>query len=197
MSIIYNIYANDGLGGLIDYSAPIGSTSGLSFSPPALTAPSDNTFAVRAFDTILGLEESNTDARVRIVIDSGGNDLTGRPNAPNALTASPTANGGCAIAWAYNSISQGGAPTGFQVFLTAGAEPGYATPAASTTFAPGTVGYSCGLSGLVDGVLYTVAVRGFNAVGVETNTTAVTQIVGDATPPNNVDQLVASTTFNH
>ena len=196
MSITYNLYANDGRGGSVNYSAPIGTTSGLNFSPPALAAPSDNTFAVRAVDTVLGLEESNTDARVRIVIDSGGHDLTSLPNPPTAMSASPTVGGGCLIVWAYNPIGQGGAPIGFNIYLTAGTSPAYATPATSAAYLPGTVGYASNVSGLADGVLYVAAVRAFNATGVETNTTAVALVVGDATPPNNVDQLVASPTFN-
>ena len=196
MSIIYHVYANDGQGGLVNYTTPIGSTSGLSFSPPALAAPSDNTFAVRAFDTVLGLEESNTDARIRIVIDSGGNDLTALPNAPSAIAANPTAGGGCSIAWAYNPVGQGGPPLGFHVYLNAGLSASYTIPAASVAYVAGTVGYSCVLTALADGVVYTTAVRAFNSDGIETNTAAVAQIVGDATPPNNVDQLAALSTFD-
>ncbi len=71
---------------------PIATTSGLTYTVGPLAAPSDNTFAVRAFDTISGIEEANTDARVRIILDAAGNDVTARPNSVVGLSA--TADGG-------------------------------------------------------------------------------------------------------
>jgi hypothetical protein len=195
MGIVYNVYANDGQGGPVNYATPIATTAALSFTPPPLAAPSDNTFLVRAFDTAVGLEEANTDARVRIVVDSAGNDVTTRPNAPFALALRATAGGGCDASWSYNTAGQGGPPTGFYVYLSPGASPSYASPAATVPYVAGRAGYACELSGLVDGATSTVAVRAFNAAGAETNTTVVASIVGDSTPPTNVDALTASPTF--
>lgn len=195
MGIVYNVYANDGRGGAINYATPIATTASLSFTPPALAAPSDTTFLVRAFDTAVGLEESNTDARVRIVLDAAGNDVTARPNAPFALAVRATAGGGGAASWSYNAAGQGGPPAGFYIYLSPGAAPSYTAPAATVPYVAGRACYSCGLSGLAEGSPSTVAVRAFNAAGVEGNTTAVASIVGDATPPSNVDALTVSPTF--
>lgn len=196
MSISYNIYANNGRGGPVDYATPIGRTTSLTFNPPALAAPSDNTFAVRAFDASTGLEESNTDARVRIIIDSLGADVTALPNAPNALSVRSASGGGGLISWTYNPIGQGGAPLGFYVYLSPGTSPVYGRPIASIPFVSGKVDYRFDVTGLADGASYVAAVRAFNSIGVENNTTATGLIVADSTAPNNVDQLVASATFN-
>jgi hypothetical protein len=195
MAIAYHIYANDGLGGLVNYATPIGTTSGLSFTPPVLAAPSDNTFVVRAFDTSTDLEEANTEASVRIVIDGNGQDVTSQPNAPFALTVRATAGGGCLATWAYNPGGQGSAPTGFYVYLSAGNQANYANPAATVAYVPGRAGYSCALSGLADATLYTVAVRAYNATAIEPNTTVIATVIGDSTPPENVDSLTAVPTF--
>ncbi|HWE37721.1 MAG TPA: hypothetical protein VG406_14230 [Isosphaeraceae bacterium] len=195
MGIVYNVYANDGHGGPVNYATPIATTTALSFKPPALAAPSDSTFVVRAFDTTVGLEEANTDARVRIVVDAGGNDITARPNAPFALALRATAGGGCSASWSYNPAGQGGPPTGFYAYLSPGTSPSYASPAATVPYVAGLAGYSCELSGLVDGTTSTIAVRAFNSAGIGTNTTAVASITGDSTPPTNVDALAASPTF--
>jgi hypothetical protein len=195
MSIVYNVYANDGRGGLVNYAAPIGTTASLTFNPPALAAPSDTTFVVRAFDTSVGIEEANTQARVRIVIDANGQDVTAIPNAPGALFVRATQGGGCLATWAYNPAGQAGPPAGFSVFLTPGTAAAYTTPTATVPFVPGQVGYSCELAGLADGSTYTVAVRAYNAVATEANTTVVARVVGDSTPPEGVDALRSSTSF--
>ncbi len=87
MAISYNIYGNDGRGGDVDYGRPIATTAAPPYTVGPLAAPSDNAFAVRAFDTVSAIEEANTDARVRIVIDAAGNDVTMRPNAVVGLSA--------------------------------------------------------------------------------------------------------------
>ena len=69
MAISYNIYANDGAGRRRQLRTPIATTTGSHVRwRRDLAAPSDNTFAVRAFDTTSGIEEANTEARVRIVL---------------------------------------------------------------------------------------------------------------------------------
>ena len=108
MAISYNIYANDGMGGDVDYSTPIATTSDLTYATGPLATPSDNTFAVRAFDTASCIEEANTDARVRIILDASGNlnssgmliggktihvNLTSLVNFGNAVTANLTVVG--------------------------------------------------------------------------------------------------------
>lgn len=192
MATQYHVYGNDGAGGPVDYSTPIGTTATLSFSPPALATPSDNTFAVRAFDTVSTLEELNTDCRVRIVIDASGVDITTRPNAPSDLAAVPTAGGGARVSWSYNAAGQGGAPTSFKVWLTVGGVVNYGVaPSATATYSSGRWFYSVDLTGLVHGTDYAVGVRATNATGDELNTLS-TSVRGDNTGPDPVENLAAS-----
>ena len=195
MSIVYNVYANDGLGGVVNYGAPIATTAALTYTTSPLPPSSDTTFAVRALDTTTGLEESNTEARVRVILDPNGRDITARPNAPAALAARATAGGGCLATWGYNPVGQGGAPAAFLVYLTPGPAPNYATPAATVPFVAGTARFSCALSGLADGASYSVAVRASNPAAAEVNTSAVALVTADSTPPNQVDGLIGVATF--
>ena len=195
MSIIYNVYVNDGRGGAVNYGSPIATTAALTYTTGPLPPSSDSTFAVRAFDTTTGLEESNTEARVRVILDPNGKDITARPNAPTALAVRAAAGGGCLATWGYNPVGQGGAPTAFLVYLTPGPVPDYTTPAATVPFVVGTAGFSCTLAGLADGTSYAVAVRASNAAATEGNTSAIALVTGDSTPPNNVDALVGVATF--
>ena len=195
MGIVYNIYANDGLGGAVNYATPIAATAALTYTPGPLPQASDTTFAVRAFDTTTGLEESNTEARVRIILDPNGQDISARPNAPNALAVRATAGGGCLATWGYNPVGQGGPPSAFLIYLTPGAAPDYTAAAATVPFLAGMARFSCALAGLADGATYSVAVRASNPAAIERNTSAVASVTGDATPPNNVDALSGVATF--
>jgi hypothetical protein len=196
MNIVYRVYANDGQGGLIDYSTPIATTPGLTCTTPALALASNNVFAVRAFDSDVGIEEANTMARVRIIIDSNGQDVSSQPNAPHALSVRPLASGTCRATWGYIPNGQGGGPLGFYVYLCPGTFPNYATPVADTAFRAGNPWYACTLSGLSDGVTYTVAVRAYNSVAIEQNTTAIAPVVGKWTAPTNVDTLTGLPTYH-
>jgi hypothetical protein len=158
MAISYNIYANDGHGGLVNYDAPIATTSGTTWTVGPLAAPSDNRFAVRAFDAVSGIEEANTDARVRVVIDALGNDVTARPNAVLGLSANPTAGSTCSVIWGYDSTGQGGPPSTFRVSLTP-VPASDSNPIATVAYLPGVAGYGCSLSGLASGVSYSIAVQ--------------------------------------
>lgn len=193
MSTRYHVYANDGAGGPVDYSSVVASvTSGTTYVASALALSSDTTFAVRAYDSVSGLEEDNVDCRVRIVVDGSGADVTGRPNAPTNLTARATAGGGAVVEWSYNPRSQGGAPTSFKVWATSGGSVNYAvSPATTATYRVGTLRFSATLSGLPDGTSYAIGVRAHNASGDETNTLA-TSVKGDSTGPSAVDGLTAT-----
>lgn len=191
MATNYRIFWNGGSGGPVDFASAIGTTALLSFSPPALATPSDNRFSVRAFDTVSGLEELNTDY-VRIVIDAAGNDITALPNAPSHLAARAAAGGGARASWSYNPGSQGGAPTGFRAWITAGGVVDYtAAPAATVAYVRGRLVYTAGLAGLADGVAYAVGVRAYNATGAEANVASVA-VTGKASGPDGVDDLAAA-----
>src|SRR5205823_5244328 len=117
-----------------------------------LLAPSDNRFAVRAFDTASGIEEANTDARVRVLIDPAGNDVTARPNPINGLSARRTAGGTCRLAWGYDSTGQGGPPSRFDVTMN----PGPPGPVATVDYLVGVSGYECSVSGLIPDTSYAI-----------------------------------------
>jgi hypothetical protein len=190
MSIRYHIYANSGIGDAVDYSTPIGDTATTTFSPPALTVPGDYTFAVRPYDTVSGLEDQNVDARVRIVTDAAGVDVTGRPNPPTGLTARATAGGTAALGWTYNPLGEPGTPTHFHVYRGIGAVD-YTTPIATIDYSPALRSYRATISGLAHGTTYLIGVRAFNATSEEPNTVTVV-VTGDTTGPDAVDDLGAT-----
>jgi hypothetical protein len=192
MAISYNIYANDGMGGDVNYLTPITTTSDLTSAVGSLAMPSDNRFAVRAFDTVSGIEEANTDARVRIVIEAAGNDVTAQPNAVVGLSAQPTADGTCWVSWGYDATGQGGTPSLFNVTLTAGTTPSLANPVASIAYLPGVAGYGCTLSGLAGNTPSTIAVQAVGASSVLLGPVATIPITYLATTLSNVDSLVAT-----
>lgn len=183
MAITYRIYSNGGAGGPVDYSAPVASTNGLTWVAGSVGPSSDTTFAVRAFDPGLGLEESNTEARVRIVVGPDGADLTGRPNPPHALSMSPVAGGGCRVSWAYAPADPDRTPTGFQVYLTQGNTVGSSSPAGAVPHAPGKVGYSLVLPGPFTLSTYTAGVCSFNAAGAGVIAETATGTFGLPTVP--------------
>lgn len=184
------MYGNGGTG-LVDYSTPLATTALLTWATPALTT-GDWVFAVRAFDTVSGLEESNVDATVTIRIDAGLADVTAIPTAPVGLAAVATAGGEARVSW--TCPAGGNRPTGFHVYKGTGGVPNYASIAATATAVPRTTGltrYSAILTGLADGTEYTIGVRAFNATGEETNVATVA-VTGDSTAPASVTNLTAS-----
>jgi hypothetical protein len=191
MAIVYRIYSNGGSGGAINYAQPIATTADTSFTTGVLTAPGSYQFGVHAYDTSSGVEELNTQASVSITLDANGNDVGQAPLPPYSLIASSTANGGCRVAWTYPSRTQGPLPVSFLVYLTPGPTPSFSTPVATIAFGSGLTAYSCQLGGLSDGVSYTVAVMSQSAGGV-TSGPIVAAVVGDSTPPQDVDVLTAT-----
>ncbi len=166
MAISYNIYANNGQGGGVNYDSPITTTANLTWTVGPLAFPSDTTFGVRALDEVSGIEEANTEARVRIVLDASGNDVTLQPNAVLGLSATATASGTCWLSWGYDATAQGGPPSDFEVTVTVGTSPSFGSPAATVAYQAGVSGYGCTLSGLTSDTIYSVAVR---AIGASNN----------------------------
>ena len=178
MALLYRIYSNGGAGGPVDYANPVAITPALAFEAGPVSPSTDTTFAVRAFDPLTGLEESNTDARVRVVIDAGGRDVSGRPDPPFAVTLAASAGGGARVSWAYRPAVSAGVPTGFHVYFgPAGDGPG-PTPVATVGYLPGRLGYSCELPGPLGFATYAVSVRAFNAAGADAGSGVVASPVG-------------------
>jgi hypothetical protein len=198
----YHIYKNDFAGGPVDFGAVYATASASPAALPALPAPCDATFAVRAFDTVTGLEDGNTDCRVRIVRSASGADVTGRPNAPGHLRA--FAEGGkVVVRWSYAPGGQGGgmpghgdeppgtggAPATFKVWATVGAVVDHAaTPAAVVPYRRRVHVFEAALT-LAPATTYAIGVRASNAVADEPNTVAVSLTTPAATGPAAVDEL--------
>ncbi len=191
MAIVYQVFSNDGAGGPIDYSTVVATASSTSYTTGALAPSGHYRFAVRAMDTATGLAEANTQASVQIVLDTAGNDVGHVPNAPFAVTARATSGGGCQVAWTYFTAGQAGAPTDFLVYLTAGIAPTLTTPAATIAYQPRVAGYSCQLGGLSDATTYTVSVVSVGTGASAASAANSATVVGDATPPADVDSLAA------
>jgi hypothetical protein len=169
----YHIYANTGIGDPINYNSPIATAYVTFWQSPSLEGPSNWSFAVRAFDSINGLEEQNIDCVVEVQIDANGNDVSNTPAPPVGLLAIPVAGGGIRVEWSYPAIDAASAPTGFNVFTGIGT-PNYSSPAATAGATTGLIGqYSATITGLVNGTTYAVGVRAFNATAEETNTSFV------------------------
>lgn len=186
MSIAYRVYI--GINAPPDYSAPIVTTSSLSADLPVVPPGSKVTAVVRAFDTVSGLEDQSTDARVVVLIGPEGDDETAFPRAPTGLTTRARSGGTCRVTWAYPI--NGGA-TGFHVYIGIGS-PDYSAPVTSSAYdrnSPGRVN-SVALAGLSNGVSYAVAVRAFNAAGEERNIN-VSTVVGASSGPSPAVALAA------
>jgi hypothetical protein len=192
MTIQYHIYSNDAAGGPVSYQAPIATVAGTSYSTPPLAPGSNTTFAVRAFNTASGLEEANVDARVQIVLDSQGNDISGRPAPVLGLSARAAAAGAFVVTWLKNPAVLAGKATGYHVYLGTPTT-SYASPAA-TVSDTGARHYTTTIPGLADGQTYQVAVRAFNAAGEENNTFAVS-VTARSSGPSPVDGLSITGTF--
>jgi hypothetical protein len=186
----YNIYSNAG-SGPINYSSPIATVYGLTWTSGPLAFPDTWMFGVRAFDA--NGEEQNLDAAVTIILDGGGNDITNRPKPPFALRAFATVGGGIRVEWSYNTINPSPVPTGFNVYLGTPTI-SYGSPAATVSFQSSIAGtFVANLTGLTGGDVYQVGVRAYNATAEEPNTSTVT-VTADSVGPGPVVSLTAVAT---
>lgn len=192
MPVHYHVYANDFAGGSIDYGSPVATTTALTYSPAPIPVNSDVSFAVRAFDSVSGLEERNTDAVVRIVSDAAGVNRIDTPPSPTGLTVRATAGGTAKVEWSQPPSMPGNRPTGFAAWLVPSPGPiDYdATPDATVDFL-GFGSHRLTLAGLADGVDYLVGVRAINANGSDGNTASVV-LTGSTIGPDPVQGLTGS-----
>jgi hypothetical protein len=192
--ISYNIYANDGAGGPVDYTTVVANTAGLTWTSGALGLSSRNRFAVRATDGVN--EEENVDAHVDVIVNAAGADVTFVPFAPRGLVARNIAAIGAAcrvrLDWSCPSYDRDHMPTGFRVYRGTTA-PNYGVVIATVTYSAGKQHYSATMTGLTDATAYGFGVRAYNATGQEANDIVVT-ITADATPPDEADDLAATPT---
>jgi len=158
MRILYRVYWNGGGGGPIDYATPIATTSEVVFTPGPLGMPSDNLFAVRAFDADSGIEEENTDNILRIVLDSQGRDITRRPRKPYALFAREISPGSCKVSWVYHEVGQLGSPSHFLISIQADDAPDSDPISSMAPYLRGVAYYAKEFEGLCEGRSYTLRV---------------------------------------
>lgn len=197
MSIVYDVYSGDHAGGPIDYSTPVASgLTALTYATAALPLNSQTWFGVRKRETVSGLDDGNTDARVFVLIDGSGNDVTNRPPAPQHVRAFAAGLTTAVVEWAFPYL-QGNMPTGFHVYDGAGGAPSYASPVATVPFTGASVNrfaFRTSVTGLTAGTTYQFGVRAYNATGEEPNTNTVSLTMPSA-PPNNATSLAAAASF--
>lgn len=174
MSIVYRVYV--GINGPPDYTTPAIVTASLTADLPVIGPGSVVTAVVRPFDTVTGLEDTSSDARIVVTLDAAGEDNGAYPVAPTGLTVKALPGGTARVSWAYPS--NGGA-RGFRVY-TGTTLPDYSMPVVSVGWTQGRTNAAT-LTGLTGGT-YTVAVRAFNAAGEESNTNILTIIIATTGP---------------
>lgn len=117
-SILYRVYWNSGTGGPVDFSTPLATVSSSNFQVGSLAAPSDCTFVIRSYDPITALEDANSDARLRVVIDETGRDVTSIPDVPQNVWVSPRFGGGYLVGWIYRPKEGRGLADAFRIEVT-------------------------------------------------------------------------------
>ncbi|MDG3005503.1 fibronectin type III domain-containing protein [Paludisphaera mucosa] len=190
--ITYRIYANNGLGDPIDYETAIAEVFETTWTSGPLPTDSSFRFAVRSYDATQGLQEENLDAAVALVIDAEGRDATRVPPAPLGLRAIALEGGRARVEWTVAGTTPGRQAAKYNVYISPGFVVDYSTPAASTSASASRgESFAVELAGLVDGRRYAVVVRAMNRYGEETNTRSAF-FTADASPPSQVDALVAT-----
>lgn len=192
MAIAYNIYSNSGTGSFVDYTKPIGTTIQTTFTLPPLEPGTDTLFSVRAIDTTTGLEDHSTNLTVRIRLDDMGNDITGTPNPPHAVTASNAANGTCRVNWAYVPTSIDGIPDGFFVYITPDSTNANVSPTATIDYSRGQIGYTAVLIGPFNSMTYNIFVCSYNKSGLRSEAKRASLTLSGTPKPFEMGVLTAS-----
>lgn len=197
----WNVYSNDGTASTIspgngytneiDYAEPVANlpSGTLTWTSSGLSAPGVWQFGVRAQNA--NGEEQNLDVSVTIAIDENGNDVTNQPRPPVGLRAIPKAGGVIRVEWSVPSNNGSNAPTQYNVYLTPGTTPSYASP--SATVAANTIMLGIGTCDLAatGGTQYAVSVRSANASGLDAGAPYVVTTAA-STGPGAVLNLSAS-----
>ena len=183
----YRIYSNGG-SGAIDYTTPIDSTTGTSWTYDMTGLTGHYKFGIRAYDAS-ALEELNMDVWQSIVVDSG--DLAMPPNAPSGLAGIAIADAKVRLSWRYNRTipqDQLGTCSEFRVYYD------NATGTMDYVTAIGTVSLdgrfiTFDTASLTGGLTYKFGVRSATADGVEENNTVTVSVEADSTPPSAPESL--------
>ncbi|AMV37363.1 fibronectin type III domain-containing protein [Planctomyces sp. SH-PL62] len=189
----YHIYINDGMGGPVDYDAPVALVWEPTWTSGPLPPGSSFRFAVRAYDAETGLVDENLDASVALILDDEGRDATRVPPAPIGLRVFPRPGGRARIEWTVAGTPASRRASHFNVYVQPDEIASYAAPTIVATAASAR-GDSFGVEvgGLTDAATYAVVVRAANATGEESNTRSY-YFTADSAPPTQVDSLSAAT----
>lgn len=194
----YRLYANNFAGGEVDVSAPYAVTTSLSIAVGPLAFNADAKFLLRVCDTVTSLEEKNTAATTRIILDGSGVDITKRP-APVVFASARALAGGLAeVVFSFARNAFGGKPTGFKLWATAGGVVNYAASPNTTVAYEDhlTQAYRATISGLSNGVTYAIGVRSYNALGLCPAPVTPLSVVGMVTTaPAAVDAIAGFSGF--
>ena len=191
--LLYRVYANDGQGGVINYTSPIAEVAGLSWTTDELH-PGSYRFGVRAYDPASGLEEENLDASIALILDSEGRDATNVPAPPVGLRAIDRGAGRVRFEWTATGSPAIRRASRFHLYLAPGSITDFSMPyAVVPTATERGETYAAEVDSLADGVHYEAIVRAYNEFGEENNLRAI-HITPDRTPPSRVDGLSAIVT---
>lgn len=186
--MMYRVYSNGGTGGPVDYGTPIASVDSLSYQTGPLSAPGDYTFAVRAFDPVTGLDDGNTDARTRIVLDAAGADLGGVLGPPRSVAVSRRPGGAAEVSWTYRRGKGETGPERFSVDVKPAGGSEAPLGLASVDYVRGQVDYRARLSGLAFGT-YELTVRALGPLGQGASAPPVVCVLGQAVTPLAMDPI--------
>jgi hypothetical protein len=185
--IQYRIYKGDASGGPIDYSTPVATVSGLTWTGAALAVGTTTRFGVRAYDTVTGLDDNNRDVVAEVVVDPSGADASGYPAPVAQVSARPRGAATINARWTH-ALADRPTPTQFRVWATPGDVVDWTQPPAGVA-AVGQGDYVLGfavldldLPGLTPGTAYAVGVRAV-AGGLADRGTAQAQATLPATTP--------------
>lgn len=157
--ILYNIYMNLD-GSPADYAAAPVEASDTHVDVGPIPAPGAATVAVRAKDSVTGLEDMNVDCVLRIEIDAQGRDVSSKPAPPVAVTAVASGPNEITVIWKYLYTLGIVEPDQFRVYATAGEVVDLnADPSNIVMYHSGVANYRATLPGLTPGVPYSIIVR--------------------------------------
>ena len=160
---------------MVDYSAPLATVTSLSYVCSPLLNSTDSTFAVHAFDQVNQMEEANSDARIRLILDNQGSDVTAQPIAVEAVRLVPSLGGGGRVSWTFISSRRADPPTNFLINLYRG-QTTIAT--GNIPFKPAQIGYSFLFPGTLSPAVYTVWVIAVGTGGLRSSPALVSTTLG-------------------
>lgn len=142
-----------------------------------------------------GVQETNTDRIVRVIIDSEGNLIGPAPNAPLAASAKAIADAEISLTVVYSARGQAGVATGVQVAEVSGAGvPNWGSLITTVTVrSSGMTRRTVTLDeSWADGETVRLAVRAATAAGATGDELLVNPVAVDATAPAAVEYVEAA-----